>query len=62
MKLRLLQYFLIVILGGVIFVGGYVLGQSKYAPVHLTGPIAETPAEAKDAFAPFWETWQLIQS
>jgi carboxyl-terminal processing protease len=45
-----------------IFTGGYVLGQSRLAPVQLFGPRAGTPQEAEEAFRPFWETWQLIHN
>jgi carboxyl-terminal processing protease len=43
-----------------LFVSGYSLGQSPYAPLHLFGPRLDTPAEARASFAPLWEVWQLL--
>jgi carboxyl-terminal processing protease len=45
---------------GLLFIGGYSLGQSPYAPMHLFGPQVDTPAEARASFAPLWEVWALI--
>ena len=45
---------------GLLFIGGYSLGQSPYAPMHLFGPRLDTPAEARASFAPMWEVWELI--
>jgi carboxyl-terminal processing protease len=48
------------VLAGLLFLGGYSLGQSPYAPVHLFGPRLDTPAEARASFAPMWEVWALL--
>lgn len=48
-----------------IFLGfslGYFLGQSPWAPYPLFGAATTTPDEAKAAFAPFWETWDLVHA
>lgn len=44
------------------FMAGYAAGQSPWAPYAIFGPAASTPQEAKEAFAPFWETWNLIHA
>lgn len=51
------------LLMALIFFGlGYMLGQSRLAPLNFIGPAADTPAEAREAFAPFWEVWQLVNN
>ena len=44
------------------FSGGYILGQSNYAPLVFFGPSTSTPDEAEAAFQPFWESWRLLQN
>ncbi|MDX1614404.1 MAG: S41 family peptidase [Candidatus Promineifilaceae bacterium] len=44
-----------------IFVGGYAFGQSSVAPVQLFGPQTDAPESVREHFAPFWETWRLVQ-
>ena len=44
------------------FGGGYIAGQSPWAPYALFGPSSSTPDEAKESFAPFWEVWQLVHA
>ncbi|MBK8984835.1 MAG: S41 family peptidase [Chloroflexi bacterium] len=44
------------------FGAGYVAGQSPWAPVAFFGPATSTPDEAKAAFAPFWEVWDLVHT
>ena len=46
----------------VLFVGGYWLGQSPYAPVQLYYPAGNTPSEIETIFSPFWEAWQLVHT
>jgi len=48
------------VLAGLLFLGGYSLGQSPYAPVHLFGPRLDTPVGARASFAPMWEVWALL--
>ncbi|MEW5986142.1 MAG: S41 family peptidase [Chloroflexota bacterium] len=52
----------VAVAGFAFFSGGYWFGQSAYAPVDLNGPAADTPAELRQEFAPFWEVWQLVQT
>ena len=54
----LLAFMLIVVL----FVGGYWLGQSPYAPVQLYYPAGNTPSEIETTSSPFWEAWQLVHT
>lgn len=41
---------------------GYFLGQSPWAPYPLFGAATTTPDEAEEAFAPFWEAWNLVHT
>ncbi|PIE80748.1 MAG: peptidase S41 [Chloroflexi bacterium] len=41
---------------------GYFVGQSPWAPYPLFGAATTTPDEAKEAFAPFWEAWNLVHT
>lgn len=59
---RSVQLFSALFLGAVLFSGGFVLGQSEAAPFDLFGAEAATPADAEEAFRPFWETWRLVQN
>lgn len=54
--------FILIFLTLLSFAGGYVMGQSPWAPYALFGPASSTPDEAKEAFAPFWEVWSLVQN
>lgn len=61
MKLRYFVGLLLVILMmPAVFVGGYWLGQSSWAPINLAGTPITTPEEVEADFEPFWEVWQLI--
>jgi carboxyl-terminal processing protease len=44
------------------FAAGYAMGQSPWAPYTLFGPVRSTPDEAREAFAPFWEVWSLVNT
>jgi carboxyl-terminal processing protease len=59
---RLAKYAFLILFTAIIFSGGYLLGQSSFAPIVLFGPSSSTPAEAEAAFQPFWETWRLLQN
>jgi carboxyl-terminal processing protease len=49
----------VVVLGLLVFLGGYVLGQSPVAPIQVFGDTAVSAAtDAK--FEPFWEVWDLV--
>lgn len=41
---------------------GYGLGQSRWAPLNLTGAASETPVDARAQFTPFWEVYDLINT
>ena len=41
---------------------GYGLGQSRWAPLNLTGAASETPADVRAQFTPFWEVYDLINN
>lgn len=62
MKGRLFDAFLTFLAGTLIFAAGYAIGQSNWAPIKLTGAAATTPADAREAFVPFWEVWHLIEN
>ncbi len=62
MRLNLKYIFPIIIIAFILFTGGYVLGQSIFAPWQLFDPLAATPAKAEAAFQPLWETWRLLQT
>jgi len=62
MRLNLKYIFPIIIIAFILFTGGYVLGQSIFAPWQLFDPLAVTPAKAEAAFQPLWETWRLLQT
>lgn len=51
---------LIILLVAVGFSGGYLLGQSPFAPITLFGAATSTPDVAKETFTPFWETWEVV--
>jgi carboxyl-terminal processing protease len=60
MQRQIFKYSTILLLGLIIFSGGYLLGQSSIAPVQLVGAAFNTPAEVQQSFRPFWETWDFI--
>lgn len=59
MRLRYTISLLILLVVGS-FSGGYLLGQSPFAPITFFGASSSTPEAAKDTFAPFWETWDVV--
>lgn len=61
MKSRLLLLFVIVFAGFLAFNAGYVLGQSPMAPYRVF-PASFPTGEAGEAFAPFWEAVDLVQT
>ena len=62
MKERAFTITTVIILFILAFSLGYFLGQSPWAPYPLFGAATTTPDEAKEAFAPFWETWALVHT
>ena len=44
----------------VLFASGYVLGQSKSAPLQLFGPRVSVPAGAEESIRPLLESWELL--
>lgn len=62
MKERAFTITIIIIIGFIAFSGGYFLGQSPWAPYPMFGAATTTPDEAKEAFAPFWEAWNLVHT
>ena len=61
MKERIATGCLTAILAVAIFIGGYLLGQSQFAPLQLSGAASSTPAEVREEFEPFWEIYSLVQ-
>ncbi|MEM7345173.1 MAG: S41 family peptidase [Chloroflexota bacterium] len=57
---RIADYAVTIILIIITFSLGYAAGQSRWAPIRLTGLASQTPAEAQEAFTPFWEVWDLL--
>ncbi len=62
MKSKSLTGFTVLLLIIVGFGAGYFVGQSPWAPYAFFGPATGTPDEAKEAFAPFWEVWNLVHA
>jgi carboxyl-terminal processing protease len=62
MKSRIFSWITGIAIFVVVFGLGYVTGQSPWAPYPVFGPATATPDEAKEAFAPFWEVWQLVHT
>ena len=62
MKERIFTISTAVIIVFLAFSMGYFLGQSPWAPYPLFGAATTTPEQAKAAFAPFWETWNLVHA
>ena len=60
MRERIVTGCLTAVLAIAIFVSGYLLGQSRFAPVDILGGSASTPADVREEFEPFWEIWSLI--
>ncbi len=60
MKNPSLRHGLFLLIGMLLFTGGYIFGQSGLAPVQLLENVGSTPRAAEKAFQPFWETWELI--
>lgn len=47
------------------FGGGFLFGQSPWAPVDVFAAINvrhDTPAEVRETFEPFWEVWHLVNN
>ncbi len=61
MKTRSTTFLLLVVFLLLGFNAGYLFGQSPLAPVQLFGAV-QVPEEARNAFAPFWEVWDLVQT
>ena len=59
---RIVKYAFLTLIAALLFSGGYILGQSNYAPLVFFGPSTSTPDEAEAAFQPFWESWRLLQN
>ncbi len=59
---RIVKYAFLTLIAALLFSGGYILGQSSYAPLVFFGPSTSTPTEAEAAFQPFWESWRLLQN
>lgn len=58
---RTTSFFFIVIFTILAFNMGYLFGQSPLAPVQAFGQVT-VPADAEEAFEPFWEVWELVQN
>ncbi|MFZ0547955.1 MAG: S41 family peptidase, partial [Candidatus Promineifilaceae bacterium] len=62
METRIVKFSFLALIGALLFGGGYILGQSSYAPFVFFGPSNSTPKEATTAFEPFWESWRLLHN
>jgi carboxyl-terminal processing protease len=62
METRIIKNAFLALIGISLFAGGYILGQSSYAPLVFFGPSNSTPDEATAAFQPFWESWRLLHN
>ncbi|MFQ5400024.1 MAG: S41 family peptidase [Anaerolineae bacterium] len=62
MKPRLSANFFVILLTLIGFSSGYILGQSPWAPVAAFGASTSMPPSARETFAPFWETWNLVHA
>jgi carboxyl-terminal processing protease len=62
METRIIKYSILALIGAILFGGGYILGQSSYAPFVFFGPSNTTPEEAAADFQPFWEAWRLLHN
>ncbi len=53
----------VILLTTVIFLAGYVLGQSRLAPIHIFGAgFNAQPRATNELFQPFWESWDLVHT
>jgi carboxyl-terminal processing protease len=60
MKRTLVESLITLVMGFLLFASGYFLGQSRYAPVSMLGLAGSAPAEAREAFVPFWEVYDYL--
>ncbi|MCA9980851.1 MAG: S41 family peptidase [Anaerolineales bacterium] len=60
MKQNIIEGLLTFFLGMVLFVSGYMLGQSRYAPISMIGLVDTTPTEVREEFVPFWEVYDYL--
>lgn len=56
---RLASSLSVIVLSILVFLGGYVLGQSPAAPVQVFADTAVSPPTTAE-FEPFWEVWELV--
>lgn len=56
---RLASSLSVIVLSIIVFLGGYVLGQSPVAPVQVFADTAVSPPTTAE-FEPFWEVWELV--
>lgn len=61
MQVKKKQIVVILFVVVLLFVGGYTLGQSRYAPIDIRQTTGASAIEDEEAFRPFWETLELIQ-
>lgn len=62
MEMRIIKNSILALIGIILFCGGYILGQSSYAPIVFFGPSNTTPEDATTAFQPFWESYRLLHN
>ena len=59
-KTRPFQITVLFALAVALFATGYVVGQSRLAPVQLFGPRVHVPAGAERSIRPLLESWELL--
>lgn len=60
MKQTLIEGLVTFMMGMILFISGYLLGQSRYAPVSMIGLANTTPSEVRETFVPFWEVYDYV--
>jgi carboxyl-terminal processing protease len=60
MRVKIFYIAMAVVVVAVLFTSGYTFGQSRFAPIDLSGAMEGSSIESEEAFEPFWETLELI--
>lgn len=60
MKQTIIEGVVTFFMGLLLFGSGYMLGQSRYAPISMIGLVDTTPVEVREAFVPFWEVYDYL--
>ncbi len=62
MKQTIIEGVVTFLMGLLLFGSGYMLGQSRYAPISMIGLVDTTPAEVRETFVPFWEVYDYLNN